>query len=98
MKVVFFAKSDKYAQAKTKVYGDEVVSKASIIIRDNSAIGMKKAGYYIVIDGEDEAVKKAKEILAGLAGVVSGAEEKSVVKAIEEQESSADAGFGAIFG
>lgn len=98
MKAVFFAGKDNYGQAKSKVYGDELLSKQSITVRDNAAIGMKKEGYYIMIEGEEEAIKQAKEILKGLADQLSGKEEEDVLSAIEQQESSAAEGFGAIFG
>ncbi len=98
MKAVFFIETDKYGQAKNKVYSDELVSKQSIIIRDASPLGMKKAGYYMLIDGEDEAIKLAKEILADAAHELSGPEAEKVIAAIEKQESSAAEGFGAIFG
>ena len=98
MKAVFFAGKDNYGQAKNKVYSDELVSKQSITVRDNAAIGMKKEGYYILIEGEEEAIKHAKEILKGLADELSGKDEEDVLSAIEQQESSAAEGFGAIFG
>ena len=98
MKVVFFVSKDNYGAAKNKVYMDEVVSRQSITVRDSSAIGMKKEGYYMLIDGDDESIKKAREMLKGLAKELSGDDEKKVVSAIEGQESSAAEGFGAIFG
>ena len=52
----------------------------------------------MLIDGEDEAIKKAKELLKGLAKELSGKEAEDVIAAIDEQESSAAEGFGAIFG
>jgi len=98
MKAVFFIEPDKYGQAKNKVYSDELVSKQSIILRDASALGMKKQGYYMLIDGEDDAVKKAKENLKESAEELSGSEAEEAIQAIEKQESSAAEGFGAIFG
>jgi 6-phosphogluconate dehydrogenase (decarboxylating) len=98
MKAVFFIQKEKQGQAKGKVYGDELVSKQTIILRDSSALGMKKDGYYLMIDGEDDAVKKAKEILKDSAKELTGPEAEEVIAAIDKQESSAAEGFGAIFG
>jgi hypothetical protein len=98
VKAVFFIAKDKYGQAKNKVYGDELVSKQSITIRDNAAIGMKKEGYYLLIEGEQAAIRHAKGMLKGLADELSGKECEQVLAAIEQQESSAAEGFGAIFG
>ena len=98
MKAVFFIEKDKYGQAKNKAYGDDSVSKQTITIREHSALGLKKEGYYMLIDGEDEAVKKAKGLLSEVAKELSGKDADEVITAIEEQDSSAAAGFGAIFG
>jgi hypothetical protein len=98
MKAVFFVDKDKYSQAKNKVYTDEAVSRASITVRDNAAIGLKKAGYYIQVEGDESALKKARELLSGVAKELSGKEAEEVTSAIENQESSAAEGFGAIFG
>ncbi len=53
-----------------------------------------KDGYYILIDGQESALKKAKEILGTTAKQLTGKEEKDVIAKKEEQESGAAAGFG----
>ncbi len=98
MKAVFFIEPDNYVQAKGKVYGDELVSRQSITLRDSSSLGVDKKGYYLLVDGEDESIKQAKKILSGLAKELTGPEAEKVLSAIEQQESSAAEGFGAIFG
>ncbi len=98
MKAVFFIEKDKYGGAKNKLYADDVVSKQSITVRDNTAVGKDKDGYYVLIDGDDEAVKKAEEILKDVSKKLSDKEAGEIEKAIESQESSAADGFGAIFG
>jgi hypothetical protein len=98
MKAVFFVKKENYGSAKNKVYMDELVSRQSITVRDNAAIGMKKEGYYLLIDGGEAAVKKARELLKGLAEELKGGDAEKVTSAIDGQESSAAEGFGAIFG
>ena len=98
MKAVFFVKKEKQGEAKNKVYNDDLVSRQSILIRDNSALGIEKEGYYLQIDGEEGAIKRAKDILSGTAEELKGEEAKKVSEAIEKQESSAAEGFGAIFG
>jgi hypothetical protein len=98
MKAVFFVAKDKYGGAKNRIYADEVLSKQSITIRDNSALGLPKEGYYMQIDGDEKAVKQARELLKGEAEELKGKDAAEVSKAIEGQESSAAEGFGAIFG
>jgi len=98
MKLVFFVTKEKYGAAKNKVYTDDVVARQSIILREASALGLSGDGYYLQIDGSDAALKKAKEILSTDAKELKGKEAENVKKAIDEQESNAAAGFGAIFG
>ena len=98
MRVVFFIGKDKFGGAKNKLYADEVVSKASITVRDNAAIGKKGEGYYVQVEGDDEAIKKARELLKESGKELKGKEAEDVTQAIEGQESSAAEGFGAIFG
>ncbi len=98
MKVVFFASKENYGSAKNKLYMDDLVSRQSITVRDNSAIGMGKEGYYILIDGDEKAIGKARKILKELADELKGGDAEKVVSSIEGQESDAAEGFGAIFG
>ncbi|MCD6496102.1 MAG: hypothetical protein J7K54_02420 [Candidatus Aenigmarchaeota archaeon] len=98
MKAVFFVEKEKYGSAKNRLYGDELVSRQSITIRDNSSVEKEKEGYYMLLDGEDEAIKKAREILKDSAKELKDKEAKDIIGIIEKQESSAADGFGAIFG
>jgi 6-phosphogluconate dehydrogenase (decarboxylating) len=98
MKAVFFIEKEKFGGAKNKLYADELVSKQSITVKDSGALGKDTDGYYIQIDGDEEAIKKAKELLKELAKEVEGGEADGINNAIDEQESSAADGFGAIFG
>jgi hypothetical protein len=98
MKAVFFVEKLKYGGAKNRLYADEVVSRQSITTRDNSSLGKKDEGYYVLLDGDEEAIKKAREILKGTGKELKGNEEKEIILAIEGQESTAAEGFGAIFG
>jgi hypothetical protein len=98
MKAVFFVGGDKYAEAKNKVYADDLVARQSIVIKDCSSLGVKKEGYYIQIDGDEHALKHAEKLLHGTAEMLKGKDAEKVNATIEEQESSAAEGFGAIFG
>ena len=98
MKAIFFVKKDDYSAAKNKLYADDVVSRQSITIRDNAAIGEKKEGYYIQVEGDPKAIGTAKAILKGMATELKGKEAGKIESAIESQEESAASGFGAIFG
>lgn len=98
MKAVFFIPSEKYSKAKNLVYGDDLLSRQSINFRESKALGMKKEGYYLEIDGSEEAIKRLAEILKDLGKEGDKKEREEVLKKISEQEESAAQGFGSIFG
>lgn len=98
MKAVFFVKKEEFSQAKNKVYNDDTVSKQTIIIRENSALGLSKEGYYMLIDGDEAAIKAARELLSEKAEELKDKDAEEAIAAIDKQENSAAEGFGAIFG
>lgn len=98
MKAVFFIPSENYSKAKNLVYADDLISRQSINFRESKALGLKKDGYYLEIDGSEEAVKKLSEILKDIGKEVDKKEKEEVLKKISEQEESAAQGFGSIFG
>ena len=54
--------------------------------------------YYLIVEADEEFIKKADERLRNLATVLEGEEYEKIKKAYEEAESAAQAGFGALFG
>ncbi len=99
MKAVFFIGKDKYLAAKNSLEGDEQASRLSIAFRDNKSLGLEKEGYYLELDGPEELIAKARELLKeSEAKELEGDELKKVEDAIGSQESKAEEGFGAIFG
>ena len=98
MKTVFFVPSENYSKAKNLAYEDDLVSRQSINFRESKALGMKKEGYYLEINGSEDAIKRLTEILKDLGKQVDKKEREEVLKKISEQEESAAQGFGSIFG
>lgn len=98
MKAVFFIPSENFSKAKNVIYADDLVSRQTVNFRESRALGFKKDGYYVEIDGSGEAVKRTKEIIGNLGKEVDEKEKEEVLKKITEQEESAAAGFGSIFG
>ena len=80
-----------------KLLEDEIVSRASIIMKEGKGLG--KEGYYCYVSGTEEQCERALEI-----GKENGAEEvtekekEEIVKKIKEEEEKAMEGFGGIFG
>jgi rubrerythrin len=98
MKAVFFIPSEDYSKAKNMVYGDDLLSRQTINFRESKALGMEKDGYYLEIDGSEESIAQAKEVLGDLAKEVDKDEKEKILAKIDEQENSAAQGFGTLFG
>jgi hypothetical protein len=98
MRAVFFIPKENYSSVRNEVEGHEQISRLSITFRDNQSLGMEKEGYYLELDGPDELIATARDILKEKADELKGEELEKVEKAIEAQSSKAEEGFGAIFG
>ena len=100
MKAIFFIPKDSYMQARAKVLENDLLSRQSVVFRDNTSLGLPDAGYYLDIEGDEKAIEEARKILKEIenAKELKGAEKEKIEKIIKEQEEQAQAGFGAIFG
>ncbi len=96
MKEIFLVSSENKAKAEEAVKKDDLVSRSSIVIRSAASLEIKEDGYFIIIDGKDEAIKKAEESLKELAKKYK--KKEIVEKKMQEQEDSAITGFGNILG
>jgi copper(I)-binding protein len=96
MKEIFLVSSENKAKAEEAVKKDDLVSRSSIVIRSAASLEIKEDGYFIIIDGNAEAVKKAEELLKNLAKKYKKKEQ--IEKKLQEQEESAITGFGNILG
>ncbi len=95
-KEVFIVNSENKNKAELLLRGDDLIGRQSITIRLATALGMKEDGYFILIDGSEEALKKAKELLKGVAEKYKDG--KIVIEKIDKEEDSAIEGFGNIIG
>jgi len=96
MRHVFFVKKENKSRAEDALKKDDRVSRQSIVLRECVAMGFKDDGYFIIIDSSDEAMKKAEELLHGLAEKYKHA--KDVLKRFDESEQDAAEGLGMILG
>jgi hypothetical protein len=74
----------------------DLAAKQSITIKDSKTLGFKEEGSFFYIKGSDEGVKKCKELIKEFAQETKEADK--VKKKIHEEEESAAAGMGGIFG
>jgi len=97
MQVVFFVEKEKLQNAK-EIINQDPIGRQSITIRDNKSLGLETDGYYIMIDGSEEACEEARERLKDVAKELEGDEKQKVIDKMKEMEESAMEGFGGIFG
>lgn len=82
-------------RGKTRILlKDDLVSRQSITVRDAKAMGFKREGEIILIEGSEDAIKKAEEILGENAKVERMEE---YYKKFKEEEENAAVGMGTIF-
>ncbi len=96
VKEVFLVPSENKSKAEDALRKDDLISRQSIIVRSAPHLDIDEDGYFIIIDGSEEAVKKAHALLDKLAKKYEPKEK--VLAKVEEQESAAIEGFGNILG
>lgn len=96
MKEVYLVESENKNRAEMALKKDDLVSRGSITIRNAASLDMKEDGYFFLIDGSHEALKRAEEIMKGLGNKTKHRD--AIIRKIEEQEDAAMEGFGNILG
>lgn len=97
MYAIFTIERQKIGKAE-QVLKDDIISRQSIAIRDAIGIGINKEVRYILIEGAENAIKRAEELFKeiGIKEETKSAEE--IYKKIKEQEDNVASGIGVIFG
>ncbi|RME79607.1 MAG: hypothetical protein D6769_01945 [Methanobacteriota archaeon] len=99
---IFYIAPDKYKEAKKVVESDpyetDSFARVGYKLKEAKTLGLDKEGYYLYIDAGEEFIAQATKKLEGVAERKSGEEAESVKKAVEEEEASASAGIGNLFG
>lgn len=88
---VFEANADAIAALEK----DDVTSRQSIVVKDGSAWEIK--GKVVIVEGSEEGVKKAEELVAAAGGVVSP-KAAAVKAAVDAEAEDSAGGVGFIFG
>jgi hypothetical protein len=97
METVFFVEQKNSEKLKQKLYGDNVVSRANIIVHESASLG-RDGGFYIRVLGDQEQCKKAVELSKELGAEVVGEEKEKVLSRLSEEGEKSLEGFGGIFG
>jgi len=96
MDLLLFCRKENSRKLEEKLKKDDLVSGASIKVRDASIVN--KDGVYFYLEGTNEKIEKAKELSKDLAEEILGEEKENVVKILKEEEEKAVEGFGLIIG
>jgi hypothetical protein len=79
---------------------DDMISRQSITTRDAKALGMKESHFYVKIEGTQEALEKATDIVKEneIGECLSDKDAKKIDTKLKKEEESASEGIGMIFG
>ena len=81
-----------------KIVQDDIVSRQTIVVRDAGSVGLEGEDTIILIEGSEEALEKAKEIVSDSGSLLESAEKEDVYNRIKEAEDSVAEGLGLMFG
>ena len=87
---------DKRQKAEDILKKDDIIGRQTIIIRMCSSLGFKDDGFFVIVEGPDSAVERAKMLLGDLVAEYKDGE--VVLKKYDELEEKATHGFGFIMG
>ncbi len=90
-------KAKRYEDANL-LHSDDLVSRQTIRVYDLRNLGLEDQGFVILVEGSEEAVNRAVQLLNGIAEKIEGEEAKKIYEKIKEMEDAASSGFGSIFG
>jgi hypothetical protein len=79
-------------------YGEKSFSRNGYKLKDGTILGEDAKTAYLYLSATDEFMKWAEEKLKGLVAESKPEVSARIIKKIEDEESGAEAGFGAIFG
>ena len=96
MREVFLVPAEHKSKAEDLLKKDDDISRGSITLKSPGSLDMDEDGYFIVLDASEERIKKAEQLLHGIATKYKHA--KKVLEKIDEQENAAIEGFGNILG
>ncbi|MFP3317688.1 MAG: hypothetical protein RXP98_00675 [Thermoplasmata archaeon] len=81
-----------------ELYKDDIVSRQSIIKREGISIDLKDDSIYILVEGSDEGINRAKEIAGKFGEILPKNEMEEIYKKFKAQDESSLEGMGSIFG
>ena len=98
MSYVIFSVDKSQVSKVNQILRDDLVSRQSIVLRDASALNIEKDVRYVLIEGTDEAIKKAEVLFVEVGKKEDDEEAKNIYNKIKSEESDVAEGVGLIFG
>ncbi|MEW5761119.1 MAG: hypothetical protein AB1779_10190 [Candidatus Thermoplasmatota archaeon] len=81
----------------SEVLRDDIVSRQSIVIREAVVFGIEKNISYVLIEGSEEGIRRAKELFKDIGNIEEEKEAEKIYNYIKSTESSAEIGLGTVF-
>ena len=81
-----------------EILKDDIISRQSIHTRDAGALKVDKEAQIVLIEGNDSAIERAKELFKDIGTVEEGAAAEDIYSKFKKDEEDAAAGVGFIFG
>jgi hypothetical protein len=79
------------------VLADDQVSRQSQKIRDAASLGGPSGSLYVLVEGADEPVRRAEELLAKVGEKMPAAEGTALHQRLKDEDEAAAAGMGLFF-
>lgn len=80
------------------LYRDDLVGRQSVTARVASSLGLLGEGTLVLVEGSEEGVARAEELLKDAATVLPPEDAETAYRAFRAQDEDAAAGMGFVFG
>jgi len=77
---------------------DDLVSRQSILVREAKVLDLKDFDVLVLIEGDKDALAKAKELFSDIGKTLEGQDKELVYKKFKDEEGEVLGGMGLIFG
>ena len=93
---VFVVNSEK-KDIMDEIISDDLISRQTTSVRDGKSLGFKEDVFYALIEGSEEAIKRAKELFSD-EGIETADNPEEIKEAIKKEDEAAAQGMGTVFG
>jgi hypothetical protein len=98
MAYIIFCVPNENKNKVKEILRDDVVSRQSITTRDASALKIDKEVQYVLIEGDDSALDRAKELFKDVGTIEEGSSAENIYSKFKADEAEAAQSVGFIFG